>query len=504
MQRCTMVGYPANFRQPLTEAYFRTSGTATRDIPLRWTGPIGRIRVSAGGAGGDITSRSRVLRLGGPGSTSTSTSPTACRACCSRAGNSRGSTWEASLDGEHWVPAEASADGDPQRAPDAEREAVVPLPVLRRIDPDGPPLDTYTIAPGRDVLVDFGETELGSVRFEVRGAGELTIQVGESIAEVQDTTPAFFEQYALDAVPVTAQATRVVLPERAIRFMRVAASQPAELSNVQFDARVWPAEERGRFESSDQDLNHIWRAAVATLKSNMHDFYLDGIRRDGLVWHDGPLTLDAYERVFFDADLSRQTLVAETLPERPGVRDVGIIDAPMYTIMGFERELLVRGDPSFSRLFRDRIEDILTFYASLQDEHGFVDARRVEPYGYFPDWSATEATGPIPMGHLPMVRSCSRRCSPQANAWRRRGRTKPPLHDGASPPRALSPPFAPRSGRESRGCMSTGSTGQVDSTRGTRRSRRRSRSPSTSPRPMNGQASSGSSTIPNLDHLISA
>ena len=180
--------------------------------------------------------------------------------------------------------------------------------------------------------------------------------------------------------------------------MRVAASQPAELSHVRFDTRIWPAEERGRFESSDQDLNAIWRTAVATLRSNMHDFYLDGIRRDGLVWHDGPLTLDAYERVFFDGDLSRQTLIAETLPPRPSVRDLGIIDAPMYTVVGFERELLVRGDPSFSKLFRDRIEDILAFYASLQDEHGFVDARRVEPYGYFPDWSATDATGPDPHG----------------------------------------------------------------------------------------------------------
>ena len=64
MQRCTMVGYPANFRQPVSETYFRMSGTAMRDIPLRWAGPVGRIRVSAGGLGGDITSRSRVSVLG--------------------------------------------------------------------------------------------------------------------------------------------------------------------------------------------------------------------------------------------------------------------------------------------------------------------------------------------------------------------------------------------------------------------------------------------------------
>lgn len=99
------------------------------------------------------------------------------------------------------------------------------------------------------------------------------------------------------------------------------------MQEVRFDASFWPAEQKGTFESSDEDLNAIWKTAVATLRSNMHDFYLDGIRRDGLLWHDGPLTLEAYERVFFDADLSRQTLIGETLPERPTILDVGIIDA---------------------------------------------------------------------------------------------------------------------------------------------------------------------------------
>ena len=67
-------------------------------------------------------------------------------------------------------------------------------------------------------------------------------------------------------------------------------------------------------------LNAIWKTAVATLRSNIHDFYLNGIRRDGLVWQDGALTLDLYERVFFDAGLSRQTLIAETLLEHVSVR----------------------------------------------------------------------------------------------------------------------------------------------------------------------------------------
>jgi len=395
MQRCTSVGYPANYRQKLAEAYFRKTGKAERDIELRWVGPVGRIQVAIGGRGGDITRRTAVMRAGQAGIEVQIDFADGLPCLLLEGGEfSTGAAWEASLDGEHWAPAETGAGSDPLKLPDAEKEVTVSLPVYRTVEPAGGPRDMYAIAAGHDVLVDFCETELGALRFEARGRGELTIQVGESVAEVRDPDREYFEQYALDPVALTAQGASVVLPQRALRFVRFAATGEAEIRNVRFEASMWPAQEKGRFESSDAGLNAIWKTAVATLRSNMHDFYLDGIRRDGLVWHDGPLTLDAYERVFFDADLSRQTLIAETLPEHPSVRDLGIIDAPMYTVIGFERELLVRGDAGFSRMFRDRIEDILRFYASLQDERGFVDARRVEPYGYFPDWSATAQNGP--------------------------------------------------------------------------------------------------------------
>jgi alpha-L-rhamnosidase len=395
MERCSNVGYPANFRQPITQAYFRKTGTAERDVTLRWSGPVGRIRTLIGGRTGDITARQGVLRSGQSGiEVQIDFAQSLPCFLLEGAEFSTGATWEASLDGKHWVPPETGAGGDPQRLPDADREITVSLPVYRAVEPKGAAQTTYSVGSGSDVLLDFRETELGALRFEVRGQGELTIQVGESLAEVRDPDVRNFEQYPLQSVSLTEQSKTIVLPQRALRFVRFATSGQAELRNVRFDASLWPAEEKGRFESSDQDLNAIWTAAVATLRSNMHDFYLDGIRRDGLLWHDGPLTLDAYERVFFDVDLSRQTLIGETLPEHPSIRDVGIIDSPMYDVIGFEREFLVRGDAGFSQMFRDRIEDILRFYAALQNELGFVNAAKVQPYGFFPDWSATEQTGP--------------------------------------------------------------------------------------------------------------
>src|SRR5215831_17292940 len=64
VQRCTNVGYPANFRQPLAEAWFRKRGIATEETALRWAAPVSRVRTVIGGRGFDITVRRAVLRKG--------------------------------------------------------------------------------------------------------------------------------------------------------------------------------------------------------------------------------------------------------------------------------------------------------------------------------------------------------------------------------------------------------------------------------------------------------
>ncbi|SEJ91357.1 alpha-L-rhamnosidase [Sphingobium sp. AP50] len=395
MERCTNVGYPANFRQPQTEAYFRKIGTANRDLQLRWTGPVARIRVNVGGQTGDVTGRRGTL-ASGKADIIVHIDFSQTMPCFFLAGEqfSTNMGWEASLDGENWVPAETFDYSDPAVLPDTDRDETITLPVVRVIKPEGPAQSAYAVETSNDLIVDFQETELGSLRFDVTGEGSLCVQVGESVDEVSDPDLRWFEQYALEAISLGQTRQAIAFPERALRYVRFSTTGKASISRLRFDARRAPVEEKGRFQSNDTDLNAIWSVAVATLRSNMHDFYLDGIRRDGLIWHDGPLTLEAFERVFFDKDLSRQTLVAETLPEHPDAGDVGILDSPMYSLVGFEREWMVRGDNSFARLFRPRIEDMLAFLISLQDEHGIVNARRVEPYGFFPDWSAPKDGGP--------------------------------------------------------------------------------------------------------------
>ena len=63
----------------------------------------------------------------------------------------------------------------------------------------------------------------------------------ESVQEVRDSDRRFFEQYALDPIPLTLRGDSVVLPQRALRFVWSTATGDAELSKIRFDASLWPA-----------------------------------------------------------------------------------------------------------------------------------------------------------------------------------------------------------------------------------------------------------------------
>jgi hypothetical protein len=385
MERCTDVGYPGNFRQAENIAYFRRRAALKSETAIRWNGPPGRIRLILNGDTADITLRKAVLPAGAADILAvvdfTSTLPCLI---LDGAGIETGAQWEASLDQVNWVEAEADPVlTDPLVLPDSRRELTVDIRPLH---------DTLSLGAGDDVIVDFWHDELGALAWEASGTGTLSVVVGESLQEVQDA--AHFEQRPLPPITISSQRARVVLPERCVRYARFRSSAACEIRNLRLEASVWPVNYRGRFESSDAKLNAIWSAGAATIHANMHSVYLDGIRRDALPWWDGLLVLEAGECVFFDAEVSRQTILALMLPANPRLSDMGLIDTQLFLLAGFENEYLARGDVSFSRRYRDHIEDVLGLFLSLQDERGLVNGRNVEPYGFFPDWSATEASGP--------------------------------------------------------------------------------------------------------------
>lgn len=402
MERCVDVGYPGAFRQAETITYFRRRAVLESGTSIRWSAPSGRVRLILNGDTADITLRKAVLPAGATEIVAV-VDFTASLPCFILDGASltTGSQWEASLDRVSWVEAEADpALADPTSLPDSRRECRVDISPARVVTAYRTSVagNAISVEPGGDFVVDFWHDELGALAWEASGSGALSVVVGESLEEVRNLDPRHFEQRSLPVISLTDRRTTVVLPERCVRYARFRASATCEIRNLRLEASVWPVKYRGRFESSDPKLNAIWSAAAATMHANMHDFYLDGIRRDALPWHDGLLVLEAGECVFLDAEIARHSILVQTLPAKASLHDMGLMDAQLYLLAAFESEYLARGDVAFSRRHRDRIEDVLGLFLSLQDSRGFVNGRDVEPYGFFPDWSATKDSGPDPHG----------------------------------------------------------------------------------------------------------
>lgn len=94
------------------------------------------------------------------------------------------------------------------------------------------------------------------------------------------------------------------------------------------------------------------------------------------------------------------------MPLDPQKSDIGILDYPLHALFGLKQNYLRFGDLTTSLQYKDRIIQLLDFYASIVDENGFVHGNYGDrQFGYTPD-------GPLitvlpGKGWRPMPRSCS-------------------------------------------------------------------------------------------------
>ena len=414
-ERVANIGYPGFYQRPEYVAWFRLRLTLAADTPVRWAWPLGRTRVRVNGREGDISVNHRVLPAG-PVEILVMQDMMLSLPCFLLEGGSvsTGDGWEASLDGEHWTGVEfAERPASPGALPDKDidgHKRLLPRKIVR-LSKASERGGGYELTRGGETLLDFHEIELGSIEFTASGAGELQVAVGESIEEAAETDESKFEQSPLAPLRLDSTRRAFALPERAIRFVRFRATESCRLEAVSVNARIYPVEYRGSFESSDARLNEIWKVGAATLHTCIHDTaILDGIKRDALVWlFDQNIDFDAVDCVFFDTAVVRNTLLTQTPPAGAGLDRIGMFELLIYYVIGFGQDYLTRGDASFSKRYRANVTEVLDLFTRLQDEQGFISARafspkKTDPDGpqvegvdylgeYFPDWAGKSDHG---------------------------------------------------------------------------------------------------------------
>ncbi|MDR1161546.1 MAG: glycoside hydrolase [Tannerellaceae bacterium] len=389
-ERCTYVGYPGKFNKDVYASSFRKTVTLQQKTALGWSGP-GAISCTVDGQKLDEAVRNHVLEAG----THTlvfdvlSADHLPCL-IVKGDGVSEQKGWQVSLDNKHWnTPETDPRYNKPSFLPDGELEITV------RILPDNYILlrnatnknGKLELGKNAQIIIDFRHLEVGYVKLRATGTGNLSFFVGESTEEVLNDNLKDFEQRPIARFTLADSIQEITLPVMALRYVRIESEQSCSISFVSLDAMVWPVEFQMQFESSDPNLNDMWHAGVATLHTSMHNFYLDGAKRDYLPWSmDAIVSSFASDYLFGDQQVSRNGLSIALTPPQPEVSDLGIVDYPLHALIGFKQNYLRYGDINTSLLFKDRIIQMLALYEFIQDENGFI-SDKYSTAGFIPGWA---------------------------------------------------------------------------------------------------------------------
>ena len=142
------------------------------------------------------------------------------------------------------------------------------------------------------ILLDFGKELNGGIKLTVQRVSDTSAQLkivfGESVMEAlselgekNSANDHSIREYIIPAIGLTSQR----IGETGFRFVRIEAKNTdVMIRSVKAVLEITDAVEIGSFECNDERINKIWQTAVYTVKLNMQEMLLEGVKRDRLVW----------------------------------------------------------------------------------------------------------------------------------------------------------------------------------------------------------------------------
>lgn len=401
-ERCVNVGYPGKFFAKNNHAWFRKEVRLKKESSLCWEGPSD-IVLYINGVKQSVSGKQVILPVGRSSLLFEVTTDDSLPCIILKgAGLENPDEWQVSMDKEHWtIPESAVMYNKPGVLPDAPQDMtarIKPSQILPMRNAEMQGKDGISIGKNGYVLIDFFHLEIGTLTFQAKGKGTITVRVGETPEEALERDDKKLEQYPLVPITLSEEGGTITLPERALRYVSLECDKGAEITSLRFDASLWPVEHQMQFETDDDYVNNLFKMSSATLHTNMHRFYLDGVKRDFLPWSmDALVSTLAGDYLFGDQQVSKNGISIALMPLDPQKSDIGIPDYPLHALFGLKQNYLRFGDLTTSLQYKDRIILLLDFYASIVDENGFVHGNYGDrQFGYTPGWSTYN--GPVRKG----------------------------------------------------------------------------------------------------------
>ena len=401
-ERCVNVGYPGKFFAKNNHAWFRKEVRLKKESSLCWEGPSDII-LYINGVKQSVSGKQVILPVGRSSLLFEVTTDDSLPCIILKgAGLENPDEWQVSMDKEHWtIPESAVMYNKPGVLPDAPQDMtarIKPSQILPMRNAEMQGKDGISIGKNGYVLIDFFHLEIGTLTFQAKGKGTITVRVGETPEEALERDDKKLEQYPLAPITLSEEDSTITLPERALRYVSLECDKGAEITSLRFDALLWPVEHQMQFETDDDYVNNLFKMSSATLHTCMHRFYLDGVKRDFLPWSmDALVSTLAGDYLFGDQQVSKNGISIALMPLDPQKSDIGIPDYPLHALFGLKQNYLRFGDLTTSLQYKDRIIQLLDFYASIVDENGFVHGNYGDrQFGYTPGWSTYN--GPVRKG----------------------------------------------------------------------------------------------------------
>lgn len=392
-ERCVNVGYPGKFFAKNNHAWFRKEVRLKKESSLCWEGPSDII-LYINGVKQSVSGKQVILPVGRSSFLFEVTTDDSLPCIILKgAGLENPDEWQVSMDKEHWtIPESAVMYNKPGVLPDAPQDMtarIKPSQILPMRNAEMQGKDGISIGKNGYVLIDFFHLEIGTLTFQAKGKGTITVRVGETPEEALERDDKKLEQYPLAPVTLSEEGGTITLPERALRYVSLECDKGAEITSLRFDASLWPVEHQMQFETDDDYVNNLFKMSSATLHTSMHRFYLDGVKRDFLPWSmDALVSTLAGDYLFGDQQVSKNGISIALMPLDPQKSDIGIPDYSLHALFGLKQNYLRFGDLTTSLQYKDRIIQLLDFYASIVDENGFVHGNYGDrQFGYTPGWS---------------------------------------------------------------------------------------------------------------------
>ena len=392
-ERCVNVGYLGKFFAKNNHAWFRKEVRLKKESSLCWEGPSDII-LYINGVKQSVSGKQVILPVGRSSLLFEVTTDDSLPCIILKgAGLENPDEWQVSMDKEHWtIPESAVMYNKPGVLPDAPQDMtarIKPSQILPMRNAEMQGKDGISIGKNGYVLIDFFHLEIGTLTFQAKGKGTITVRVGETPEEALERDDKKLEQYPLVPITLSEEGGTITLPDRALRYVSLECDKGAEITSLRFDASLWPVEHQMQFETDDDYVNNLFKMSSATLHTSMHRFYLDGVKRDFLPWSmDALVSTLAGDYLFGDQQVSKNGISIALMPLDPQKSDIGIPDYPLHALFGLKQNYLRFGDLTTSLQYKDRIILLLDFYASIVDENGFVHGNYGDrQFGYTPGWS---------------------------------------------------------------------------------------------------------------------